>query len=81
MSVTLNFMCAVKPIRGGNAFKFRQNDTELCMTVNTSLFYIEIEEIPITDSCLLHSWNDKLYRLKLTLKEDNINGEITYSFK
>lgn len=81
MSVTLNFMCAVKPIREDNAFKFRQNDTELCMTVNTSLFYIEIEEIPITDSCLLHSWNDKLYRLELTLKNDSTGGEITYRFK
>ena len=81
MSVTLNFMCAVKPVRDNNTFRFRKNGTELCMAVNTDLFDIMTEEIPITDERLIRSWNNKLYRLRLTLKNENIGGEIIYSFK
>lgn len=79
-SITLNFL-ACKPfsITDNSIIINGEQNTSLCMHIDTKAFDTEITTIPITDSKLKISWKDNLYRLQLKAKKICSVGQIKYT--
>ena len=81
-TVTLNYL-SHKPfvILENEISMTAENGVVLKMFINTADFDIETETIEIKDVLLKKSWGDKLYRMKLVLKEDKADNIIKYTLK
>lgn len=79
--VRLHFLCCMPPEQTENGFVFRAADgTTLLMQVPTAAFHCAAEEIVLTDPKQNLAWGEKLYRMVLSYKEPQTEGEITYVF-
>lgn len=77
MTVTLNFLFAVKPEVADDGFSF---DGVLKMNFDTQYFKVRCEDIELTDELLIKSWGSKLYHYCLEKKTKEIIGTIEYCF-
>ncbi|MBQ9082880.1 MAG: heparinase II/III family protein [Clostridia bacterium] len=78
-SVVLNFMSAAEVTQTADGLELAaDNGAKMRMDVDLSRFEVAVEAIDLSDRVQKASW-DKLFRVRLTLKQPEVTGKIEYS--